>query len=314
MDKSISAVVPCFNEEGIVAEAYKRIVRILKENAHQYEIIFIDDGSIDGTLGVLTKISSHDSNVKVISLSRNFGKETALSVGLNHCSGDLAIILDVDLQDPPELLHEMLQIYNNNDCNVVYGVRKKRKKESVLKKLTSKIFYRIIRNLSDIDLPVDSADFKLIDRKIIDEYRNFGEKNKYVRGLITWLGFKQIPFYYDREQRIGGKTSFSTLSLIRLAFTGIFYFSKKPLEIITYLGFVCVFVGLLLLVYIFYSVLSPSIQSASGWASILTTIVFFSGVQLLTLGVIGKYLGNIFDEVKNRPEYVINKKINLEDS
>ncbi len=313
MDKSISAIVPCYNEEEIIAKAYNRIVRVLKEITSQSEIIFIDDGSTDNTLGILTKISQQDRQVKVISLSRNFGKETALSVGLYHCSKDLAIILDADLQDPPELIPEMLQVYDNNDCNVVFGVRKKRKKESFFKKVTSKIFYRIMRNLSYIELPVDSADFKLVDRKILDEYRNFGEKNKYVRGLISWLGFKQVPFYYNRDQRIGGKTSFSAITLARLAFTGILYFSKKPLDMIVYLGLVCILVGLILLVYIFYSVLSPSVQSASGWASILTTIVFFSGVQLLTLGVIGKYMGNIFDEVKNRPEYVIKKKLNLED-
>ncbi len=224
----------------------------------------------------------------------------------------MAIFFDADLQDPPNLLPEMLEIHHQSGCNIVYGVRKKRKEEGLLKRLTAKIFYRVLRLLSDIPIPLDSADFKLIDRRTIEEFKHFGEKNKFVRGIVSWIGLKQVPFYYEREPRLAGRTKYAPASLLRLSATGIVYFSKRPLELVIMLGFICIFVGFLLLIWMLISVISPSITPASGWTSIITAIVFFSGVQLLTLGIIGMYIGNIFDEVKRRPEYIVKRSINID--
>ncbi len=310
----ISAIVPCYNEASLIETCYREISRVLVENFDDgHEILFVDDGSDDGTLELLAKICAADDSVRVISLSRRFGKESALSAGLIHCRGDLALLIDADLQDPPSLLSEMLSVLRREECNVVYGVRKSRRKDGLFKRLTAKLYYRVLSGLSETDMPVDAADFKLVDRHIIEAYRQFGERNKYVRGLLYWAGFKQVPLYYDRADRISGKTKFTACSLAQLATTGILYFSKKPLQIIITFGLFCIAVGVLLLIWMLVSVLSPAIQPASGWSSIITAVVFFSGVQLLTLGVIGGYIGNIFDEVKRRPEYIVKRYINFGD-
>lgn len=308
IDLKISAIVPCYNEGEGIKPAYEEIDKVLRENYEKYEIVFIDDGSKDNTLEILETISKNNKNCMVLSLSRNFGKEAAMSAGLSNCTGDIAAFLDADLQDPPELLPEMTKKLIEENCNVIYGVRKKRPNETFLKKLTSKLFYRILNKLSDVEMPLDSADFKIIDREIINEFKRMGEKNKYVRGLISWIGYKQIPFYYDRKPRLAGKTKFSFFSLFKLAMTGVFYFTKKPLHLVTVLGIIFLFFGFILLIYILLSVFLTSIENMAGWASILTTVVVFAGVQLLTLGIIGTYVGNIFDEVKKRPEFIIKKK------
>jgi len=309
--EKISVLIPCYNEESVVRETYNRLKKVMTENQYVYhELIFINDGSRDKTLEVLSVLSKSDSMVKVISFSRNFGHEPAVSAGLNNTTGDLIFIIDADLQDPPELFPAMIDLYRNESADMVYGVRKERKGDSFSKKITAKAFYRLLHWLSDVNLPVDAGNFRLINRRILIEYRNLHEKNKYTRGLMSWIGFKQVPFLYERDPRFSGYTKYNYNRMLTLASTAIFYFSKKPLMLAINLGFLSVMAGLIFSGYIFWGKLTNSVP---GWASTLLIIIFFGGIQLITIGVLGLYMGNIFDEVKGRPEYIVEKKINFEE-
>lgn len=310
----ISIIVPCFNEDRVITKTHERLLNTLNSLDYSFEIIYINDGSKDATFSLLKKISANNNNVKILSLSRNFGHQAAVSAGLKYCTGELAIIIDADLQDPPELFPKMIQTYLDENCNGVYGVRKKRKNEGFLKKITASIFYRILNFLSDVPLPVDTGDFRLIDRKIIDAFNSLKEKNKYIRGLISWMGFKQVPFYYNRDPRLLGETKYTFKKMYKLATTGLLYFSRKPLQLSLGLGFFTIFVSLLLIIYVFVSKFSNSIQTIPGWASTLIVIIFFGGVQLFVIGVLGEYIGNIFDELKSRPEYIIAEQINFDEN
>ncbi|MCP4583963.1 MAG: glycosyltransferase family 2 protein [candidate division Zixibacteria bacterium] len=309
LDYRISVIIPCYNEEKVIGETYKRVKKALTNAGYvNFEILFVNDGSFDRTLNILKHIAESDKRVKVVSFSRNFGHEAATSAGINNCGGELAFIIDADLQDPPELFPKMIKTYNEKKCNVVYGVRKHRQKETIIKKFTSILFYRLFNYLSDSKSPPDTGDFRLMDRAVIESYKRFGEKNKYVRGIISWIGFKQVPFFYEREPRLSGTTKYSYRKLIALAFNAIFYFSKKPLRIATSLGFLSVMIGLALSLYVY---VGRFYNPVPGWASTLLIIIFFGGVQLLTIGILGQYTGNILDEVKNRPEYIIDEEINF---
>ena len=239
---NISIIIPCYNEEEVILKAYDRVKNVVEKNKYNYEIMFINDGSIDNTLNILEKIAKSNKNVKIISFSRNFGHQAAVTAGIKNCSADIAIIIDADLQDPPELFPEMIKIYQQEKCNVVYGVRKTRKKENFLKKITAKIYYRFINYLSDVDLPFDTGDFRLIDKKVIESFKNFSEKNKYIRGLMSWVGFKQLPVYYNRDPRFSGKTKYSIPKMLKLATTGIFYFTKRPLKMSLSMGFISIII------------------------------------------------------------------------
>ncbi|UJS15924.1 MAG: glycosyltransferase family 2 protein [Candidatus Jettenia sp.] len=309
---NISIIIPCYNEEAVIEETYKRVKRSLTNNGYtRHEIIFINDGSRDRTLLLLEEISQRDTHVKVISFSRNFGHQPAVSCGINYCTGDVAIIIDADLQDPPELFHQMIQKYEEEDCNVVYGVRRERQGESFFKRCTAKLFYRMINSLSEVPIPLDTGDFRLIDERVIREFKQLKEKNKYIRGLISWIGFKQMPIYYTREPRFAGETKYPVSKMIKFATTGLLYFTRKPLKLATTLGFSSILIGFILVIYVFVSKFSRQIDAVPGWASTLIIIIFFLGVQLLTIGVMGEYIGSIFSEVKERPEYIIEKKINF---
>ncbi len=307
----LSVIVPCYNEEEVIEETYKRLTNVLKTLKINYEILFINDGSKDNTLNILTTLAKKDFSVKIISFSRNFGHQAAVTAGINYCKGDYALIIDADLQDPPEIIPEMLKTLKEENANVIYGVRKKRKGETIFKKTTAWLFYKIINFLSDIPLPENTGDFRLIDRKVIDAFNNLPEKNKYIRGLISWVGFKQIPYYYIREPRFAGETKYPLSKMIKFATTALLYFTRKPLKLATQLGFLSIIIGLILTLYVFFSLIVRPHQTVSGWASTIIIIIFFGGVQLLTIGVMGEYIGSIFDEIKNRPIYIIDKKYNL---
>jgi len=309
-DLKLSVIVPCFNEDEVLIDSYDQITDVLGENNFKhYELLFINDGSTDRTLEILQTIARDDQHVKVISFSRNFGHQPAVSAGIHHCTGDLAVIIDADLQDPPALIPEMVKKYQAEKCNVVYGVRRKRKGESIFKRMTASLYYRFLNSLSDVALPLDTGDFRLIDKKVIDQFKKLSEKNKYIRGLVSWIGFKQVPIYYERAERHKGETKYPLSRMIRFATTGLLYFSKKPLKLAIAMGFVSIIIGFLLAFYVFYSKFSNQIQTVPGWASTLIVIIFFGGIQLLTVGVIGEYIGSIFDEVKGRPEYIIDEII-----
>lgn len=308
----ISVIIPCFNEQEVIQESYRRLAQVFVDNdLPDYELIFVNDGSRDKTMILLRDIALNNNHVKLLSFSRNFGHQAAVTAGLKACKGDVAVIIDADLQDPPEVIPEMLKIFHEENCNVVYGVRNKRDGESFMKLFTAKMFYRLLNALSDISFPVDTGDFRLIDRKVIDAFNNLTEKNKYIRGLISWLGFKQCPVYYNRDARFAGETKYPFRKMLKFASIGLFYFSKKPLKLATSLGFLSVFAGLIYVLYILSSMIFGFGHVVSGWTSTIVVIIFFGGVQLLTIGVLGQYIGSLFDEVKNRPEYIIAEKLNF---
>ena len=251
---------------------------------------------------------------QVLSFSRNFGHQNAVSAGLHNCTGDVAVIIDVDLQDPPEVIPQMIETHLREGSNVVYAVRNKREGETFMKKFTAKLYYRMLNSLSDYTFPVDTGDFRLVDRKVLEAFKQFPEKHKYLRGLFSWMGFKQTPFYYDRNARAAGKTKYSVRKMFALASAGIFGFSKKPLKLAISLGTLSIFIALAFAIWVFVMYLSGKESIVPGWSSTIITIVFLGGVQLFTIGILGEYIGNIFDETKNRPEYIIDKKINFDSS
>ena len=307
----VSVIIPCLNEQEVIAETFHRVAKSLEGNWNNgCEIIFVDDGSKDATFSILQNLAEENPKIKLLHLSRNFGHQAAVTAGIANCTGDIAFIIDADLQDPPELFFEMYKIYLDKKCNVVNGVRNKREGENFFKKITATFFYRILNSLSDVELTIDTGDFRLIDRKVINSFNSFKEKNKYIRGLISWMGFKQESIYYTRAARLKGKTKYPLGKMLKLAFIAIFYFSKKPLKLATGLGFFSIIIGLILTVWVFIQQLG-GFYTVPGWASTVIIIIFFGGTQLLTIGVTGEYVGNILDEVKNRTEYIIDDKINF---
>lgn len=309
----ISIIIPCFNEERVLPETYAQISKVLADGpSFTYEFVFINDGSRDGTAGILRNLAGQDRRVKVISFSRNFGHQAAVSAGIRLCRGELAVIIDADLQDPPQVVPDMIQELLSTGSNCVYGVRKRRKGETIFKRATASAFYYILNKLSEVPLPVNAGDFRIIDRKIIDAFNGLNENNKYIRGLISWIGFKQTPYYYERNPRHAGATKYTLKRMIRFASTAIFYFSKKPLNVATAFGFASVALGLLWSAWILYNRLLNPKYLVEGWTSVILAIIYFGGVQLLTIGILGHYIGSLFDEVKKRPEYIVEQTINLE--
>ena len=285
------------------------MVNNLKE--YEHEIIFVNDGSKDKTLEILEKIAINDKNVKVISFSRNFGHQCAVTAGLKEVTGDVAVIIDADLQDPPELIKDMLKLWEQGN-EVVYAKRKKREGESAFKLFSAKIFYNTLNGLSDVEIPKDTGDFRLVDRKAIDVINSLPEHNKFLRGLFSWIGFKQVPFEYERKERFAGKTKYPLKKMLKLASDGIIGFSSKPLKIIGGLGILSIFISFIILIYALLSFAFDWNNLAPGWTSLMVAITFFAGVQLSSLWIMSEYIARIYDETKQRPQYIINKKINID--
>jgi len=307
--QTLSLIVPCYNEAAVIEATYERFKKVMDGLSDiQPELIFINDGSKDNTGELLSAIAKRDSRVNVLHFSRNFGHQPAVTAGIHFCKSDLAIIMDADLQDPPELIPEILEKQRVENANVVYCVRQKRDGVSIFKKFSYKLFYRSLNKLSEVPFPLDTGDFRLIDRKVMDEFNHFREKNKYIRGIISWVGFKQIPLYYERDARFAGETKYPLSKLMHLAGTAMLYFSKKPLKVAVGLGFLSVMIGIIYAIWIILGKIYGFTNASSGWSSIIVLVVFFGGVQLLTIGVLGQYIGIIFDEVKDRPEYIVEKE------
>lgn len=304
----LSVIVPCYNEEAVIVESYRHTKAVLDTLACETEIIYINDGSVDKTYDLLNEIAAQDTQVKVLHFSRNFGHQPAITAGIHNCDADWAIVMDADLQDPPELIPDILELREKEHAHVVYCVRRTREKEPWFRLLAIKTFYRFFNGLSEVKFPLDTGDFRLIDRQVMNEFCRLREHSKYIRGLVSWVGFRQVPFYYERKARYAGVTKYPYRSLIRLAMTAMTYFSKKPLQIATGLGFFAVFVGIVLAIWFTLGKIYGFSNAGSGWTSLMTTIVFFGGVQLLTIGVLGRYIGILFDEIKGRPEYIIQEK------
>lgn len=307
----LNVVIPCFNEEEVLRESYRRFHVTLSNAPFDYSIIFINDGSHDRTLEILRGFAALDPKVQVLSFSRNFGHQNAVSAGLHHADGDAVVIIDADLQDPPEVIPEMVAEWIKTESNIVYAVRESRKGESVFKLLSAKLFYRTLNLLSEYRFPVDTGDFRLIDRKVLDTFMRFPEKHKYLRGLFSWMGFQQVPFYYKRDERFAGETKYSFSKMIKLACIGIFGFSKKPLKLAISLGLFCILFAIFIVFWMLYLNIFLPDQIVPGWSSTIFIVLLMGGIQLFTIGILGEYIGNIFDETKNRPEYIIQDKINF---
>lgn len=306
----LSVIVPCYNEELVVRESYRRLTDVLRQTNMDYELIFINDGSKDQTFSILKELFQSDTAVKIINFARNFGHQCAVTAGINNCKGDLAVIIDSDLQDPPEVILDMLEIQKREDANVVYGVRKKRDGETWFKLVTAKYFYRTLNKLSEVHFPVDTGDFRMIDRNIIDLFNSLHEKNKYIRGLISWMGYKQVPCYYDRKERFAGETHYPLKKMLKFALTGLLGFSKKPLKLASALGILFVTLSVLCaIILLIIKLCNPDF--VVGLGNIALLISFIGGLQFITIGIIGEYLANMFDEAKDRPEYIIKNKVNF---
>ena len=278
---------------------------------YDYEIICINDGSRDKTLSILENLAIRDKRLKVLSFSRNFGHQCAVTAGLKYVTGDAIVIIDADLQDPPELIPEMLKLWEAGN-DVIYGKRKTRDGESVFKLFTAKIFYKTLNALSDVEIPKDTGDFRLVDRKVVDTINSLPEHNKFLRGLFSWVGYKQIPFQYERKERFAGKTKYPLKKMLKLASDGIISFSTKPLKIVGGLGILSIVISFILLIYALISYIFKLNNLSAGWTSLMLGITFFAGVQLLSLWIMSEYIARIYDESKNRPQYIIEKKINIE--
>lgn len=306
---TLTVVVPICSEENVIPEFYDRLKAVLMrlEEGLDHEIMFVDDGSRDQSLPLLKNLAERDERTRVISFSRNFGHQFAITAGLDHASGDAAVIIDGDLQDPPEIIPEMLEKWREG-YKVIYGVREKRKGENPLKLMTARLFYRIIRLLSDTDLPLDAGDFRLLDRKVIDVLKSIREENRYLRGLVSWAGFSHFGLPYKRDPRYAGKTKFTFRKMIKFAFDGILSFSDRPLKISAYLGFLITLATFLMAVKITVGkVLHPQVL-VSGWTSLILAVLFMGGIQLISLGILGLYIGRQYREVKRRPLYIISEK------
>jgi glycosyltransferase involved in cell wall biosynthesis len=310
--KKISVIIPMYYEEEVAEECYKRMTSVLQniEN-YDYEIICINDGSRDKTLSILENLAIRDKRLKVLSFSRNFGHQCAVTAGLKYVTGDAIVIIDADLQDPPELIPEMLKLWEAGN-DVIYGKRKTRDGESVFKLFTAKIFYKTLNALSDVEIPKDTGDFRLVDRKVVDTINSLPEHNKFLRGLFSWVGYKQIPFQYERKERFAGKTKYPLKKMLKLASDGIISFSTKPLKIVGGLGILSIVISFILLIYALISYIFKLNNLSAGWTSLMLGITFFAGVQLLSLWIMSEYIARIYDESKNRPQYIIEKKINIE--
>jgi glycosyltransferase involved in cell wall biosynthesis len=307
----LSVVVPVYNEEVVVIESYKRLKNVMNSINEPYEIVFVNDGSRDKTVSILSEICEKDANTKLIDFSRNFGHQIAITAGMDYSQGDAIIVIDADLQDPPEVIPMMIEKWREG-YDVVYGKRAKRKGESLFKKATAAVFYRFLRKMTDVDIPTDTGDFRLIDRKVCDALKKVHERNRFVRGIISWLGFRQTGVEFVREKRFAGETKYPLKKMIRFAFDAIASFSYKPLKVASYTGIIISFCSFVYLVVVILQKLLEPQTLIQGWASTLAVNLFFDGIMLIIVGIIGEYVGRIYDEVKGRPLYVVRETKNFE--
>ena len=303
--KQLSIIIPIFNEEQILPELFLRVTDAAKSITFDYELIFVNDGSKDKSIDILKQFSKEDENVKYIDFSRNFGHQIAVTAGLDYSSGQAVVIIDGDLQDPPELIPEMYEKYKEG-YPVVYAKRKERKGETPFKKLTAKLFYRILQKLTSIDIPLDTGDFRLIDRKVVDNLKKMTEQNKFLRGQIAWMGYKSTYVEFIRDERRFGNTGYPLSRMVKFAIDGITGFSNKPLVYVRNMGILVSIFAFLIMLYALYSYFILE-RVITGWTSMIVASMFIGGIQLLSIGIIGEYIGRINTDVRNRPLYFINE-------
>jgi dolichol-phosphate mannosyltransferase len=302
----LSLIVPIYNEEATIDELRARLLPVL-EPIGSFEVVLVNDGSKDRSAAMLDALCKSDPRFRAIHFSRNFGHQAAVTAGMHEVRGECAVIIDADLQDPPELINEMMEKWQN-DFDVVYAVRRQRAGEGKLKRWTAYWFYRILGKLTEVEVPTDSGDFCLMDRKVIDVMNSMPERNRYVRGLRAWVGFRQTSVEFDRAERFAGETKYPLRKMISLAFDGIFSLSKAPLRLSIYFGVFCAGLSFLLGVFFALQKITGTFGTVRGWASTIVTILFLGGIQLISLGAIGEYIGRSYDEVKQRPLYIIARR------
>ena len=308
----ISVVAPVFNEEAILPEFYRRTAAALDKSDQSWELVLVNDGSRDSSPALMRDLHQRDARVKVVSFARNFGHQIAITAGMDYAAGDAVVVIDSDLQDPPETILDLLAKWHEG-YQVIYTIRTERKGETWFKEFTARLFYRIICRITDIDLPLDAGDFRLMDRKVVNALKTMREKHRFMRGLSVWVGFRQTGVAYVRSERLAGQTKYPFQKMLRFALDGITSFSYLPLQLATYVGFVAAGLSVLGIVLAIILRLSGS-DALRGQATTLVSVLFLGGVQLIFLGIIGEYLGRIYDEVKGRPLYIIGETIGFEEA
>ena len=304
----LSVVIPCMNEEQVIRETCHRLLSVLGAAEFQVELILVDDGSKDGTPEILRELQALDSRVRVVQLSRNFGHQMAITAGVEHAEGDAVAIIDADLQDPPEVLLDFVAKWLDG-YDVVYGVRTERDGETLFKQWTAKGFYRLIGRLSETKIPLDTGDFRLMDRQVVAALLSMPERDRYVRGMVSWLGFSQVSVPYRRAARFAGETKFPLLKMIKFAVDGIVSFSVIPLRVATWVGFFASGISILGILAVLLARYFRVLGVVKGWSSTVIAVLFIGGVQLVCMGIIGEYIGRIYGEAKHRPLYVIREKL-----
>ncbi len=298
-----SVVVPIWNEEAVIPELYRRVSAVMEKTKAEWELICVNDGSSDRSLEMLVALHEQDPRVKVVNFSRNFGHQIAITAGADFAQGDAVIVIDSDLQDPPELILEMIERWHEG-YEVVYAVRKTRAGETRFKLWTASLFYRLLQSIAEIDIPLDAGDFRLMDRRVVLAMRQLREQHRFMRGLSSWVGFKQIAIEYERAERFAGETKYPLKKMLRLATNAITSFSFVPLRLASYFGFFLATISLIGILVTIILRLSGS-EAFVGQASTLVSVLFLGGIQLIFLGIIGEYLGRVYDEVKQRPLYLV---------
>ncbi len=301
----LTVVVPVFNEEANLPELSRRVRETLEAGGIPYRLLFVNDGSRDGTLASVRALAASDPRIRALSFSRNFGHQVSISAGIAHADGDAVVVMDGDLQDPPEVIPELLRKWGEG-YDVVYAVRRKRK-EGILKRAAYALFYRLLRRISSVEIPLDSGDFSLMDARVAALLRSFPERNRFLRGLRSWVGFRQTECVYERMPRHSGHPKYRARHLLKLALDGFFAFSTVPLHLATYLGFLAAGLGFL---YLLFALASRFLyNNPAGWTSLAAIVLFLGGTQLMILGILGEYLGRVYEEVKQRPLYILDETI-----
>ena len=306
----LSVVLPIYNEEKGIDELYRRLTDVLESTGMTYEVILVNDGSRDGSWRRILELGTADSRVCGVNLSRNFGHQIAITAGVEMSRGAAVVVMDSDLQDPPELI-PTLHAKHREGYDVVYAQRRKRDGETWFKEITAKLFYRLIRRMTTIDIPVDTGDFRLMSRRVVDDMRRLQEQSRFVRGLVTWVGYNQTPVLYDRNRRYGGATKYPFAKMMRFALDGITGFSSQPLRLASHVGLFFAMASLTLMVGLMLYKLAGGQGIIPGWTSLAVAVLFLGGVQLLAIGILGEYIGRIYEEVKRRPLYLVRDSVNL---
>lgn len=302
----LSVVIPCYNEEEVIGETMKRLQAFCSELSDlNVELIFIDDGSKDRTLLLLKEYAAQNNKIRIIVFSRNFGHQIAVTAGIDAAHGDAIVVIDADLQDPPEVIHRMIEKWREG-FDVVYGTRTDRPGESPFKLATARGFYRLLNKLSDVPIPLDTGDFRLMSRHITDALKAMPERDRFVRGMVSWAGFKQVSLPYSRSKRFAGESKYPLRKMLRFATDGILSFSTKPLQISVAFGMISAFLALTGILYALYLRIFTNIW-VEGWTALMIAVLFIGGVQLISIGIVGEYIGRIYNEVKNRPLYLVKE-------